>query len=585
MNKITTGRSFSRASESPLNASKALNVRKQLYDTEQYQSNLKTANTFYTEAETSLLEVSDKLAGIRETIIAAVNSTKDTSTDLQIYAQQLETNASELCSIFNTDTAGRVIFGGESNDAEPFTIANDSNGNASTVLYHGVPLNAYSDADNFPASNGVYIDIGIGMVIDQDTQQIDPQSALKISFNGADITGCGSEGGVADIDLSSIKDGKTYTLDVYAGDVKKTISFTKTADTDAQTTIQNALDEAYKYSDVSPTVDSKGIVSVNDGTVCILNNTNVKDTGHNGTASIDNDTGYTDKYVIDLSSLSTNTNYSVKVTAGNTTKTISFTTGSNSSKFIDEINDALEQAFNPNGYTVNAANLKDGVDYTMNVKVGGSSKDITFTAADTQEGTIQNINDALTAAFNPDGDPNAVVPTVDENGSISAGDSVVTASGKFVSAGSSIIPVVGSDGKITAEGGSVTFKNTGTGAQIDVDREKSYSNNYIQLTLDAAKALRNGDIDYANGCIDRIVSASENLLVEIADLGCNEDYIEFNLERCVTRTTNLDERQDDLEATDLESEITLWKTYQSLYNACLQMSSSVVPNSIFNYIS
>lgn len=92
-------------------------------------------------------------------------------------------------------------------------------------------------------------------------------------------------------------------------------------------------------------------------------------------------------------------------------------------------------------------------------------------------------------------------------------------------------------------------------------------------------------LDYANACIDRIVNSSENLLVEIADLGNAEEYIEFNTSRFDTRELNLKDRQKTLEATDLESEITLMKTYEAIYNAALQMSSSIIPNSIFNYIS
>ena len=125
-----------------------------------------------------------------------------------------------------------------------------------------------------------------------------------------------------------------------------------------------------------------------------------------------------------------------------------------------------------------------------------------------------------------------------------------------------------------SDGDAPTFKNGDT-----------YSNNYIQVTLDAAAALRRGDLDYANACIDRIVNSSENLLVEIADLGNAEEYIEFNTSRFDTRELNLKDRQKTLEATDLESEITLMKTYEAIYNAALQMSSSIIPNSIFNYIS
>ena len=199
MQKIWSGRDFNRASEAPLSAAKALNVRRQLYNTEQYKENLKTANKFYTEAETSLLQVSEDLAIVRETIIAAVNTYKDRG-DLAIYAQQLETKAKSLVSIFNTDSAGRVIYGGSNNDQMPFNILEDKDGNAVTVTYNGVPINAYKDPKKFPCSDDVYVDIGLGMVINQETQKVDPQSVLKISFNGAEVSGCGAESGFADID-------------------------------------------------------------------------------------------------------------------------------------------------------------------------------------------------------------------------------------------------------------------------------------------------------------------------------------------------------------------------------------------------
>ena len=181
---------------------------------------------------------------------------------------------------------------------------------------------------------------------------------------------------------------------------------------------------------------------------------------------------------------------------------------------------------------------------------------INFTASADKDQTVSSIQGALVTAFGRDGLQNNV--TID-------GDGVVTA----------------------YNGDPVSVTSMLVGKEDDPEitqRDVIYSNNYIQLTIDAARALREGDIDYANGCIDRIVSANEHLLVQIADLGCNEDFIDFNIEKLTTRETNLAERQNDLEVTDAEKEITLWKTYEALYNACLQMSSSVVPNSSFNYI-
>ncbi len=399
-NKIYSGRKFARASEDPLGAAKALTVRKQLSHTKQYMENLDVADKFYTEAETSLLQISEQLASIRETTIYAVNGTLEQSVDVQILAEQLETKAREMVSVFNTDSAERTIFGGESNSPEPFTLQMDENGFATQVLYHGVPVNAYTNCKDFPASNDVFVDIGIGIVIDQETQEVDPQSALKVSFNGADVTGCGADEYKASIDLEALDPNKEYSIDLYAGGEKYTIEFISGADAEAsRTALNNALAETFERVPIeAPTVDENGVISNADGDNFYINNT-------------------------------------------------------------------------------------------------------------------------------PDSD-----------------------------------------------------------RQAKVENDYGFSKNYIQITLDIANALKRGDIEYATACIDKVVVASENLLIEIAELGNAEEFISFNKGRFETRELNLKDRQDTLEATDLESEITLMKTYEALYNACLQMSSTIIPNTIFNYI-
>ena len=701
-NRITTARKFSRASEAPLSAAKALNVRRSLYNSAQYKENLSVADKFYTEAETSLLQVSEKMATVRETLVAACNTTKDTQ-DYSIYAEQLETISKELCSIFNTDTAGRAIFGGESDDSTPFTIEEDSYGNLNTVCYHGIPVNALDDPSSFPYSTPVTVDIGLGMSMDQETQEVNPQSVLDISFNGAKITGCGGERGTADIDLESIKPDRKYCIDVYAGNIKKTIEFTgKATRAENVAEINSKLQDAYKkevaYDKIKqPTMDENGIIYSEGSLVSAVNNEYRESTGK---LIIDNDAGYTDKFKLNFNALAEGKQYMIDVTVGDVTKTVKFISGTNpdidtrNNETIYNLQAALDEVFgkdaegnhivavskNPqtkgclcaegakvsvtdttkmSGSNVNTANIKstyydqidllklnNGVKYTVNV----NGTQITFTGEATTGETLNNLKTQLSSGLNvttpkgtnksicitdasgnpvsisavkdPAADEIAVTPnkgakyTVDFD-SLSDGKEyslkvvyenrtklVTFTAGANQDANvnsiqNALISAFGkdgiqnkinidSDGVISANSGdpvSVTTVTPGTKDDAAVaSRDVIYSNNYIQLTLDAARALRSGDIDYANGCIDRIVSANEHLLVQIADLGCNEDFIEFNTEKLTTRETNLAERQNELEVTDAEKEITLWKTYEALYNACLQMSSSVVPNSIFNYI-
>ena len=480
-NKIYSGRQYTRASQSPLKAAKALTVRKQLWHTEQYKENLDVADKFYTEAETSLLQISESLANVRETIIYACNSTKDESIDLNILAEQLETKAKEMVSIFNTNSAERAIFGGESNSAEPFTIQYDENGRAVMALYHGVPVNAMSDASGYPYSKDVYMDIGIGMVINEN-QEIDPQSVLKISFNGASVSGCGFEGSnknLSTLNIKSLNQGvdADNTIRITASGKTVTVSFKGRNTND----IQKAIDDAFNKAGVAgPKISEKGELTMADGSKAEISET----------------------------------------------------------PYID-----LEK-------------LTNGKAYSFDIYANGKKKTINFTAGATAADSMKNIQDKLNEEFKKEKN----TPTIAEDGSITVKNNAGENSQVYLSK---------SDG-----GDAPVFKNGDT-----------YSNNYIQVTLDAAAALRRGDIEYANACIDRIVSSSENLLVEIADLGNAEEYIEFNTNRFDTRELNLKDRQKSLEATNLESEITLMKTYEAIYNACLQMSSSIIPNSIFNYIS
>lgn len=717
--RITSTRKFSRASENPLSAAKALNVRRSMYNLEQYQENLKTANKFYTEAETSLLQVSDKMAMVTEELVAACNTTKD-SQEYAIYGEHLETIARELVSIFNTDSAGRAIFGGESDSATPFTLLEDSTGHLATVCYHGVPVNAMDDYKSYPYSNPVTVDIGLGMSMDQKTQAVDSQSVLDISFNGAKITGCGAEKGTADIDLNSIKPDRKYCLDVYVGGYKKTIEFTGQKADDGYDpnvadgkmnayqknvkVINDVLKEAFKkevaYDRIKqPMVDAQGVIYSEGSIVSAVNNEYHKTAEK---LTVDNDSGYTDKFKLNFASLEPGKEYSIDVTRDGVTKTIKFYAQggwdtddeadrnaaavqkeldeafgkdeNGNSRVVISTNPVTKGCFSSEGAVVTAADsmkmtganvnsvkvesshydqidlayLNAGKNYTVNV--GGT--DVTFEGGKTVAETRDNLIRACARAGAPNnfceprGDKQSVgiiatnppVVITKPRNPVTDSEAITLSQGatytvdlnhmsegkeyslkvvynnrvKVISFAGSADPdacasniqgalasafgkegvhnkiSIDADGVVTTyDGNPVAVTSIEQGTDKDpalIERDKIYSNNYIQLTLDAARALREGDIEYANGCIDRIVEANEHLLVQIADLGSNEDFIDFNIEKLTTRELNLSERQNDLEVTEAEKEITLWKTYEALYNACLQMSSSVIPNSIFNYM-
>ncbi len=121
-----------------------------------------------------------------------------------------------------------------------------------------------------------------------------------------------------------------------------------------------------------------------------------------------------------------------------------------------------------------------------------------------------------------------------------------------------------------------------TGCGVDEDGD---SNNIIQLTLSAADALREGDKIQAMDYLNKLRKAQTNVSIAHAEIGNKQEYIEYSRKRLTTNTETLLEQQNNLEGTDMGKESTNWKTLESVYNISLQMASSTIPMSIFDFIS
>lgn len=119
------------------------------------------------------------------------------------------------------------------------------------------------------------------------------------------------------------------------------------------------------------------------------------------------------------------------------------------------------------------------------------------------------------------------------------------------------------------------------GCGLDSD---GYSKNLAQLVLDAARALRNGDQATPNAIIDKANKANQNILMEMATLGSKYNSIEFYQSKNEDSKNNLRERQNLVEGTDMEYEISYWENLKAAYEASLKVGTQIIPNSIFNYM-
>lgn len=123
------------------------------------------------------------------------------------------------------------------------------------------------------------------------------------------------------------------------------------------------------------------------------------------------------------------------------------------------------------------------------------------------------------------------------------------------------------------------------GAEIlGCGEEEGYSNNLIQLTYDVAAALRDNDRATVNAIIDRANTANNHILTQIAKLGTKQASIDFQLNKNEDYRFNLKERQNLVEGTDMEEEITNYEAVKAAYDASLQIGAQLLPKSIFDFI-
>lgn len=569
-NKISTNRQFQRASQSPIAAATALRVRKSLAELETSEKNLNSADSIYQVAESSMMTISGIIQNTYEKLVEGAHGTRNPD-DLEIIAKEVENYAEEMVQSLNVDVSDRKIFGALNNDTNAFAIERSATGEK-YVTYNGVPVNSSSDPNDFPYSGTSYLDIGIGMAVDGSTGRIDDQTALPITFNGAECTGCGVKSRSALVHLESIKPGAVYKLNVSAGGVNHIIEFNG-GDTDKQTVenINTALRDAFQ---LTPEISADGSIKYLDNIEGYTETRilNYKNAAISGTPAVD------------IKNMQAGNYYSLEIDANGKNRIIDFEADADINVTLDNIRKALDEKFgddapeiysdgifrnsigqpcevsNTGNYTndialnadgtMNLGALTPGSEYTFNI----NGTKITFTAGNNVDETVEAINKEFAKPYAFD---LPEVPYITEGGNLTHKDDSV----------------------------SVVIDNIpGATTQVEFSEINGYSNNIMQLVLDAAKALRDGDQQLVARYADLIYDAQGSLSIAIAELGTNDKFIEFNQDRISEIKINLQERQNDLEITDLPSEITNWKVLESIYNATLQMGASVVSMSIFDYI-
>lgn len=193
--KLTSGRAFTRVSQNVAGGKKAMRVRTQLYQNEQFQRNISAANEELSIAESNLREIGDLLVTVKEQAMRA-NGIADDEV-LNTLASTLRELKGSVIQYSNCNYVDKYVFSGTNNKDMPFKT--DADGK---LLYNGTAVNditkgadgVFYDADGnvVEMSGTLYIDIGLGLKNNADGSGVDFNSAYEVTFSGLDCLGFGT---------------------------------------------------------------------------------------------------------------------------------------------------------------------------------------------------------------------------------------------------------------------------------------------------------------------------------------------------------------------------------------------------------
>lgn len=204
--QMSSERKFSRASDDPVSAMKALKSLHTLNDLAQNAESIQDSQSWIQNTESTVDTVNSIIKSAKEKLLAANNTATVSASDRQIYAGDLSQIQNELVQTLNTTFNGQYVFGGATSGSAPFkvgTTADDGAANNGKLMIYNYTDSKYEAFTSVTSSTkGNYslsmpVDVGLGMKVDA-SGKIVVGTTVDNSASGVDLlafdmssTGCG----------------------------------------------------------------------------------------------------------------------------------------------------------------------------------------------------------------------------------------------------------------------------------------------------------------------------------------------------------------------------------------------------------
>jgi len=189
--KVSSGRKFFKASEDTVSAIKAYKLRREYKNTEMYDTNISSVDSFLTVAESNLTDINNSLQRVYTSYLQGVNGTM-TAEDREIIATEMDTLQDSVLAALNAKFEDRYVFGGTSKNEIPFTVDNSGN-----LLFKGINVNDSAQLSKLQdlSNETMNIDLGLGMTFNNGS--INEDTVFDMSMAGIKFMGFGTDDGNA----------------------------------------------------------------------------------------------------------------------------------------------------------------------------------------------------------------------------------------------------------------------------------------------------------------------------------------------------------------------------------------------------
>lgn len=205
--RLSTGKRINKVSDQVTDAQKALKVRNQIRNNEQFARNIQSMKNEISAQESSAMQMNEILIDVKELLVKA-GSGVNSDSDKTIIANEIDQLNRSILQLVNVKTSDRYTFSGLNNEA-PIQV--DSSG---IVLFNGVNVDDILETDL--KDDSIFIDVGLGMKFDT---QIDQSSVVQLNTSAIHLLGYGKNSNGTPNNLVSLLN--KVVSDLKTGDVSQ----------------------------------------------------------------------------------------------------------------------------------------------------------------------------------------------------------------------------------------------------------------------------------------------------------------------------------------------------------------------------